>query len=126
MLTAITKGELMLLQGNIVLVDDENKPRGQWRLAVSSSPGKMDTLVVQFYMYPTVGVQARFKRPLQHLYPLEVATLSPHVQQGTAESNLESGSTRQPVEAGLRSVNIRNQNGCDHHRQQLLKQGTGW
>jgi hypothetical protein len=41
---------------------------------------------------------------LELLSSLLLARLMDTVQQGTAESNLESGSSRQPIEAGLRSV----------------------
>lgn len=60
--------------GDIVLVEDEGKPRGLWQLARVSSliTGRDGHPRGAVLHVPSSGSQGTLQRPLQHLFPIEV------------------------------------------------------
>ena len=76
--------------GDIVLVEDEDKPRGLWKLAriISLIMGKDGHPRGAVLHVPSSGRTGMLQRPLQHLYPLEVTTQSPQQDPNTGEEQL--------------------------------------
>ena len=69
----------MLLQvGDIVLVEDEGRPQGLWKLAEVSShiTGQDGHPQELFSMFLPVGAMVFYSTALQHLSPLELASHS--------------------------------------------------
>lgn len=66
-------------KGDVVLIHDEELPRGQWRLGVVESLFKgIDGFIrgVSVRTHSPGGQITTLKRPIQRLYPLEVSTTS--------------------------------------------------
>ena len=79
--------------GDVVLIEDEDQPRGMWKLAriqslITGSDGRTRGAVVRVL---SSGGPSTLQRPLQRLYPVEVTTGSVHHQRST--SSPEEGHT---------------------------------
>ena len=94
-----------LERGEIVTVYDEGHPRGLWRLGriddvILSSDGKVRGVYVK--VMSKNGHTKIFRRPIQHIYPLEVRSNSTNPSSENQQNSTEEPSTnidiqRRPV-----------------------------
>ena len=86
-----------ILVGDIVLVHDEKRPRGFWRLArvetiLSGSDGQARSALVRVH---SSGTKSKLLgRPLKHLYPLEVKCDSDQTDSEMVDSTVKTSNTK--------------------------------
>jgi len=82
--------------GDVVIVHDENQPRGKWRIGrveafVTGSDGHVRGAVVR--VKTKAGRLAKLRRPLQRLYPLEVRCRNDEPETTISSRRVEPGPT---------------------------------